>query len=38
MPERFNRDAIDSTLNHLFNIAKDKMESDHDKEVLGGLK
>lgn len=38
MPGRNNRDTIESTISHLFDIASSKMTSDEDKEVLNNLR
>ena len=35
---RFEEDNIQATVDHCFDIAKGKMESDHDKKVLAGLR
>jgi len=35
---RFDSEHIQQTMDHLFQIAKEKMESDHDKKVLVGLR
>ena len=38
MPGRQNRDTIEQTIDVLFDIAKTKMSSDDDKEVLANLR
>jgi hypothetical protein len=38
MPDRFGEDHIQGSMDFLFSLAKDRMESEHDKEVLGGLR
>jgi phosphatidylserine/phosphatidylglycerophosphate/cardiolipin synthase-like enzyme len=38
MGERHNQETIHATIDHIFKMAKDKMENDHDKNVLGGLR
>jgi hypothetical protein len=35
---KYETENIQSTMDHLFTIAKDKMDSDHDKKVLVGLR
>jgi len=35
---RFEEDNIQATMDHVFSLAKGKMESDHDKQVLAGLR
>ena len=37
-PGKFDESLIQATMDHLFKIANDKMESDHDKKVLVGLR
>lgn len=38
MKGRFNEDNIQATIDHVFSIAFDKMESEKDKEILKGLR
>lgn len=38
LPGRFEQGSISDTLDLFFKIAKDKMESEHDKQVLAGLR
>ena len=38
MPKKYNKDAIQSTIDAVFSMAHDKMESDKDKEILKGLR
>lgn len=35
---KYERENVSETISHLFSIAMEKMESDHDKEVLVGLR
>jgi cardiolipin hydrolase len=37
-PNQFKGEIVQSTMDHLFMIAKDKMDSEKDKEVLAGLR
>lgn len=38
MSDRYNQDSIHNVIDLFFKIARDKMESEHDKKVLGGLR
>jgi len=35
---KFDREHIESTVDSMFRLARDKMESEKDKEVLAGLR
>jgi hypothetical protein len=38
MTDKHDHDTVCTTIDHIFKIAKDKMESEHDKQVLAGLR